>query len=524
MDRRSERLDPRIVLRQRVPGRSGLRPTAIAAGLLVAAFALTPDLAQGAGPAPEASVSQTAEKAAPIRLGGKPLYEVRASRAGKPPRERAQAAEKVLREAIEGGTEVEVHIEAAPDSEVIYLGTQPWLRLTEADARAAGEPSVKVHADTVASKLRSELRAESLRRTIATRVFSVSLAVFATLALLFLLRKTSELSEWLRHYLGERRKKVPALSVQNFEVVGPAAMRGAVEVGIEATKWLARAAIVYLWFFVTFSQFSATRDYVGSLTTSFFSPLGGLLARLTTTLPLAFVGLLGLLALALVLRFVSLFFEGVAEGETSLAWLDRDLARPTGVLLRLAIVLGTLLFLAPLLTGNVDGPLPRTALILMLAVGLGAVPLLTSFLIGVSLVYRRSLRVGAEISYGGRLGRLVDLGLLGLLLEARVPRGTRIYVPHLLSLVHPTTVYGSANRSVVVVPVSSHDPKIRELLLGAIAPHAAPLVRLLEVRREGLLFELSASGEDLTEARLYENAHEALLKAGYGIGAPGASA
>ena len=60
------------------------------------------------------------------------------------------------------------------------------------------------------------------------------------------------------------------------------------------------------------------------------------------------------LAVFVLVRFVGLFFVSVARGETPLPWLPADLAAPTSVLLRSAIVVAALVFAAPVVTGDAN--------------------------------------------------------------------------------------------------------------------------------------------------------------------------
>src|SRR5690606_16388017 len=98
--------------------------------------------------------------------------------------------------------------------------------------------------------------------------------------------------------------------------------------------------------------------------------------RVATSLPVVVLVVIAGLAVAILLRVVGLFFEGLAEGTTSVAWLPPDLARPTSALLRTGMVVLALVFVAPVVTGDPDGALARSGLVALVALGVAGVPLL----------------------------------------------------------------------------------------------------------------------------------------------------
>src|SRR5690606_24627071 len=123
------------------------------------------------------------------------------------------------------------------------------------------------------------------------------------------------------------------------------------------------------------------------LTGIVLTPLSSLMARVAKSLPMLVVALIAIAALAVLIRFVELFFAGVARGETRLGWLPPDLAPVTSVLLRAGIVLGALVFAAPVVTGDQDDAFGKIGVIALAALGLSSTPVLASALMGVGILY-----------------------------------------------------------------------------------------------------------------------------------------
>lgn len=427
---------------------------------------------------------------AKIEVGGKTVYEVRVARGEKSPEERARLADKAIKDAIKTESPDSVHVEISGDGAALYAGKIPVLQLSLEDAAAVGDSSLRVHADAASARLREAIRAEQKRSAIATTVFSGSIAVLIALVALYLLRKTTELTERARTWVSSHRDSIPAIRLQSLEVVGPAAMRSGVAVGIELVKWLARLGIVYLWLLLTLSLFAATRGYTEKLTGTVIQPLSGLMGRTAASLPVVAVALLAMAAIAVFVRFVDLFFAGVERGETDLAWIPSDLARPTSNVLQVGIVLSGLLFAAPIVTGDAEGVFTKAGIIALGAIGLGSAPLLASALVGIGVVFSRRIRAGDFVEFGGRSGRVRELGLLEVRLEDS--QGLEVRVPQLLSLLHPTSVVGPLPRISVELCIESLSRETSELLRRAAASVGdRPLVEVVSVDREEVKYRVS---------------------------------
>lgn len=416
-------------------------------------------------PAPLGPPLQLLEKPAKIEFNRKTIYEIRVGSKAQPAETRARGAQKALALAIEEEKPESLRVVHDADVSVIYAGKIPVLQLFVEDARAHGHSSLQVHADDTTVRFRHLVEAEQRRKALATSVFSISLSVLMSLVALYLLGRTSDLTERARSWIETHRDKIPAIRVQSMELVGPGAMRSSTILGVEVAKWLLRFAIVYLWLFVSLSQFELTQGYVHDVTAAFFRPLSDLLRRLALSLPVLGVALIALGTVIVLVRFVELFFAGVARRETELPWIKPETAAPTSVLLRLGIMLSALLFGAPLVTGNLDGVLSRAGLVALLALGLAATPLLASLVVGISTVFGQKLKEGDWISFGGKRGRVVEVGLLYVVLDAAA--GTRIRVPQLLGLFHPLEFLGSRARTRVEVPVRELTSNVLDVLKRA---------------------------------------------------------
>jgi small-conductance mechanosensitive channel len=389
-----------------------------------------------------------------VRIHDRRVFDVLARRGGRSPEDRAAEATKVLERLSEESEVAEVRVQQEGDVAVIYGGKSPIIQLGPEDAAAAGDASLVVHAEAVAAKVKSALRAERQRSAIATTVFAFSLLVFSALMAFLLVRKVGELLERLRAWVDDNPGKLPALHVRGIEVVQPAAVRGGIAVALSGATLVARIGILYAWVLIALSLFESTRGYSERLTGFVLTPVSALMGRIASALPLLVIALVTVLAVGVSLRFVRLFFGSVARGETTVGWMPRDLAEPTSLLVRLGIVLVTLVVAAPLMTGTDDGTLSRAGVVALVAIGLAATPLLACAAAGIAVVFGRRLRVGDLAAVGGREGRVRGLTMLEVLLED--DDGCAVHVPHLVSLWLPTRVIGG---SAMVAVELSVDPR-----------------------------------------------------------------
>jgi small-conductance mechanosensitive channel len=466
-------------------------PTAASAPAppVAASVPVPPTAASGASSLPAPPVAAT-----DARLHEHVVFSLQVSRVDQSAQDRAHAASRALESVVDDPEKQTAHVEEAPGSAVVFVGKTPIVSLGSADATAAGgDVTLHVYAASVASKIDDALRAERTRSAIAEHVFSLSLLVFSALLAFLLFRRVGDLSGRVRAWVRAHPDRIPALRLGTIEVVRPAAVRGAVSVGLALAHRIAQFTIVYSWLIFALSRFEATRDYTDRLAGFVLVPLSALIGRLGSALPLFVVAAIAALALGVAVRFVGLFFAGVARGDTHLAWLPRDLAGPTSVLVRAGIVVVSIVLAAPLITGTDDGALSRAGVMALAALGLACTPVLACAAVGVPAVFGRRLRPGDFVETGGRSGVVRDVTLLDIVLEDAI--GCEVRVPQLLGLWNPTRVLGSAPFASIeiVVDASERPAKVEEALVGAaVATCDRARVDLISLDADGACWRVSA--------------------------------
>jgi small-conductance mechanosensitive channel len=480
-------------------------------------------------PAPPASAAPApVRKDGTVLLGDDKVFLIRAPRAGKTPEQRAQGASAALTAVSERVTEDDVRVDRRGDVAIVIVGQTPIIQLTLDDAQAAGDASLDVHAASVASALRSAIERDHRKRALSHTVFSISLLVFLGLIAFYLMKKIGEFGERARLWIDTHAETALAIRVQQIEVVSPGTVRSTALVGLSVGRWLAQLGVFYAWLVVGLSLFEATRDYTGKLTGLIVSPLSQLMTRLATGLPVLAVLVLAGFVVFVLVRFIGLFFDSIERRENVVSWIAPDLAAPTGALLRVAVVLGALVYLVPLVTGSTEGTLGRTGAVALVALGLACTPLLASGVLGVIVLFGRRLRAGLHVEIGSHTGRISSIGLLDLRLEDADRAEVRI--PHLYSLRHPLRVLGVRPRFGVDIPVAAGDrhADVQSLLLGVASRLGDDArVELVSADAERTLFRVTLASEQRNaRSELQLAIVEALSHAGVPLGklgAPGAA-
>jgi hypothetical protein len=392
------------------------------------ALALAAGSAGAAGtPAPE--------EGAWVRLRDQRVVELHAPRGEVPAAARARDATRALEAALAADRAAEATLEVQGEEALLRVGATVVLRLGPEDAAAEAQPVADL-AGRAAASLRQALERERRRRQAHDVVYAISMVVFSGLVALLFVRWLGRAAEATANRVEAAGTRVPALSVGGVEVLSGPVVRGAAAFGLRLGRFAAQLGVVLAWALAALSQFEATlgaRDLIGG---ALVAPLLGLGSRLAGGVPLL-VGLALVAGLvALLAHAAGVYFDAVARGDAASPWISRELAPALGRLARAGIALAALLSVAAALGG--DGLLGGLARAVVLGLGLAGAPLAGSALAGLPLLLGRVLRPGDVAELAGQRGRVVEVGVLAVVLEDE--QGARVRVPHLASLVRPVRV------------------------------------------------------------------------------------
>ena len=367
-----------------------------------------------------------------VRIRETVILSLQLSDGGMPAAERAKRANRAIEQALSSSAPKAVRVESKNGRAIVFVGTQPIVELTPDDASIAGEGSLELYSASVAARISDILHAEENRSQLGKTVQNVVIVILLAIAALYSLRLIRDWSLRARNWVERNPHRIPAVRLKSIEVVRPPVLRSAALVSLAVLKWIGQIGAIYLWLIASMSFFESTRGYTERLTHLVVAPLSTLTSRIAALLPLTVIVALGAVALLILLRFVSLFFAAVERGETEVENLSPALAAPTSFLVRIGLVVASLLVVAPILTGNSDGTFPRLGQLAVAAIGLALVPLITTVLLGMRVLYASRLAVGQWVSIGALSGRILELTLFDT--RIWIPGGATARVPHLVLL------------------------------------------------------------------------------------------
>ncbi len=405
----------------------------------VAASPLEGDGGAGDGGAPPA---------VEVDLVNRPVFVLQVAHGGQSAKVRAASAAQVLTRLADEKDEPEIVVHPAPDGLQILGGDQRIVELGELDADAAGVDSLQAYAADIAGSIRTAIHAERRRASIANTVSSFSLLVFVGLIAWLVLKRIMRMQVLLQRWVRSQPERLDGLKLGDIEVVSSTAVRGAADVLTGVAGRFVQIVIVYTWTVFSLSLFDRTRGYAEHITGMVTAPLWSTVARVGGALPILVFVVIVVFLVGLLIRFVSLFFGSVSRGETNVSWLPADLAAPTGVLVRIAIVAVALLVGGPLLTGGSDGALAELGAAAAATIGLACVPLLATVAVGTVVIYGRRIRRGDRVEWAGRQGKVESVSLLDVRLADDA--GGTVRLPHLASLLRPVRIGGVRRRRLLV--------------------------------------------------------------------------
>ena len=352
------------------------------------ALPAAPAVHPAAAPSATAAVQEQVPESSgfPVKLRDARIFTVRIPWSGRTAEERARSASQALQKAAEANEPPNVRVEEQNDGATIYVGDRLIIQLGRDDALAAGDVSLRVHAESVASRIRDGLRVEEHRVGLLKTGITLLIVLVSGILALFLLRRVGRLGRRGRTWLNEQPDRVPALHIQSIEVLRPSTLRLILSGSVRLLALFLQIGIAYGWLIFALYIFEPTREYTGRLTEIVLTPLSGFMSKVGSSLPVLVIATASIAALVVLVRFVGAFFDSAARGETAIGWVPPDLVSATSLVVRFAIVVLFLVVAVPFITGSEDAALSRIGLVAVLALGLGSTPMLASMCVGLFVV------------------------------------------------------------------------------------------------------------------------------------------
>jgi small-conductance mechanosensitive channel len=251
---------------------------------------------------------------------------------------------------------------------------------------------------------------------------------------------------YLRHHasvlLEQQRERIPAFRFRGLELVSARALF--TNIGrIVMTLYLLGFVLVVLGAgLLIFGQFPATQGYARQVGLWLWNPFVHILRGALGYLPNLFYILVILVVARFVLRMIEYVFGAAERGLISLEpWIHRDVARPTGLIIKVTVIVVTLFFVAPLIPGTGSTAAKGISIILGLMISFGSTSTVGNFVAGIVLMYMRPFQLGERVRVGDTTGDVIERTFLYT--KVLSIKNEEIIVPSLSALGAPITNYSA---------------------------------------------------------------------------------
>lgn len=355
---------------------------------------------------------------------------------------------------------------AGGETLLTHLSAGPAQVSSHAMNRAGQLSTVPAAASFVSLELQNPVGLGELAR----RLIITGLVVAVAFLLLLGLRR---LKHHANLFLEKQRERIPAFRFRGLELVSARALFTNLGRIAAALYLLCFAMVVLGGGLIIFGLFPATQGYARQVGLWLWNPFVHILQGALGYLPNLFYILVILVVSRFILRMVGYVFGAAERGLISLEpWIHRDVARPTGLILKVTVVVVTLFFIAPLIPGTGSTAAQGISIMLGLMISFGSTSTVGNFVAGIVLMFMRPFQLGQRIRIGETTGDVIERTFLYT--KVLSIKNEEIIVPSLTALGAPITNYsarahaqGLILHTAVTIGYEAPWRQVHELLLRA---------------------------------------------------------
>jgi hypothetical protein len=357
---------------------------------------------------------------------------------GKEPRRRAAEASAAFAAALRTQP-----VADTPPAQVVVVDGMALVKirgrtvtaLMNEDAIAAGATSLSAFAEELETRLVEFVDTHQARSSLQQLAFHVFFSVFLAVLAVLTLRGLNRAFARADSAIEDRAAAFKPLRLFDVALLSSDAVRGLIGTALVMGRVVSVIGVVVSATAGILAQFDRTRPLLESLAAAAGRPvLGGLETFVAAVPGLVLAGVL-LVLLRGGLRFLQLLLDGVADGRVKNGVVPAARAPAARVALTGAVVLVAMPLIIGAAFGRFGTPLESLALGAGGAVLLGMVPMLASAVVGVTVLWRSTVKAGDWVEVDTVTGEVAAVGVTELVL---VPAGGgTVVVPMLLLALRP---------------------------------------------------------------------------------------
>jgi small-conductance mechanosensitive channel len=349
---------------------------------------------------------------AAVEVDGVELVRVRGTSAYSPER-RAAAIAKHIEEAAKDASVSPDAVSAVETKEgsAIVAGHRQLMVLMDIDANLESIDRTTLAVSTARnfSKAITDYRQARSREQLLR---NVGFAMVATLFLVALLALVFGLSRRLHSWLARRyAQRVHAFSIQSFQIVRAERIWTVVRSVVDTLRVLVILGFLFAYLEYVLALFPWTRGAAYRLLSFVLTPLSSMGLGFVAAIPDLIILTLIVFGFYYLLKILSLFFASIERGEITFDSFDREWAKPTYKLVRLAVIAFAVVVAYPYVPGSGSDAFKGISIFLGVLVSLGSSSAIANIIAGYQLTYRRAFKVGDVVRIGNKTGQVLETRL-----------------------------------------------------------------------------------------------------------------
>lgn len=241
-------------------------------------------------------------------------------------------------------------------------------------------------------------------------------------------RGLSALNRLLHGIHDRKRAGIRSWRVRGLELLSARQIGNIIAGLITALHYALVLGVLLAALLLIFSQFPITEQYVSMVLAWAWHGLHdiyyGFLAALPNLVTIVVIAVIT----RFILKFVGFLFTKADQGAINLApWVHRDVALPTGQIVRAAIIVIALFLIAPRIPGTGSEATKGLSVVIGLMVSFGSSSTVGNVIAGIVLTYMRPFRMGDRVQIQGTTGDVIERTFLYT--KLLTPKNEEVLIP-----------------------------------------------------------------------------------------------
>ncbi len=237
-------------------------------------------------------------------------------------------------------------------------------------------------------------------------------------------------------------------------------------------RWVATAALVYVYISILFSFFNFTRTWAATLIEYIINPLANVFVSFVKYLPHLFFILVIIYITRYAIKFVRLIFDAIERETIKLPGFYGDWALPTFKIARFLIIAFAAIIIFPYLPGSSSPVFQGISVFIGVLFSLGSTSAIGNIVAGTVITYMRPFKIGDRVKIADTVGDVVEKTLL--VTRIRTIKNVDVTVPnamvlgsHIINFSSSASERGLILHTGVTIGYDVPWVKVHELLIAA---------------------------------------------------------